>query len=573
MKALILAAGFGTRLAPYTDQTPKPLFTIGGRPLLDILIRRLQAAGCEAVIVNTHHLYRQIEAFIADRQYAVPVSTRYEPRILGTGGAIRNAADFWDDRPFFVINSDIVFDIELKRIYRFHLEHTHPATLVLCDHQRLNSVAVDENGFIAGFENRNRKTAKDPSGLFTFTGIQVIDPELIDFIPDNTFSSIIDAYRAAISKGLKIRAFISQKGCWTDVGTPERYTEAVLERMSPEAFRIASPGFSPGRIDRIKLKGDGSDRKWYRLRASDRTVVLADHGIFRGKSPSEADSFVAIGTHLNAVGISVPKIYHYDLFSGMVFLEDLGDVILQDVILRANGVDKVISCYERVIDAMIRMSLRGAQGFDTAWTYQTPEYDKKLILEKECGYFVDAFLRGYLGMDISAEDMPEGLKVEFEVLADRALENAVIGFMHRDMQSRNIMVKEDRFYFIDFQGGRIGPIQYDLASLLIDPYVDLPGQIGRRLMEYATDRLSSRIPVDKQKFYTCFDYCAIARNLQILGAFGFLSRVKKKPDFEQYIPAAVRTLSRLLKAGKESPFPVLSSVLALVVEKIAHKKL
>jgi len=125
-------------------------------------------------------------------------------------------------------------------------------------------------------------------------------------------------------------------------------------------------------------------------------------------------------------------------------------------------------------------------------------------------------------------------------------------------------VVDSKFYFIDFQGGRMGPIQYDLASLLIDPYVDLPRQVQSRLLEYSVKRLSSYTRVNKKKFCTCFDYCAITRSLQMLGAFGYLSRAKGKTYFEQYIPSAVKTLKDHLYAFKDLPFPVLTSV----VEKI-----
>ena len=110
MKAMILAAGLGSRLRPFTANTPKPLFPVAGRPLLDIIIRSLQNAGCEAIIINTHHLYKKIDSFLSGRKYSIPVFTRYEPLILGTGGAIKNVADFWDDQPFMVVNSDILTD-------------------------------------------------------------------------------------------------------------------------------------------------------------------------------------------------------------------------------------------------------------------------------------------------------------------------------------------------------------------------------------------------------------------------------------------------------------------------------
>ena len=97
MKALILSAGFGTRLRPYSNQTPKPMFTLAGRPLLDWHIRSLEALQCNAVAVNTHHLHEAIEDFVRSQNYSIPVHVCHEPDLLGTGGAIKNLSDFWDE--------------------------------------------------------------------------------------------------------------------------------------------------------------------------------------------------------------------------------------------------------------------------------------------------------------------------------------------------------------------------------------------------------------------------------------------------------------------------------------------
>jgi aminoglycoside/choline kinase family phosphotransferase len=493
------------------------------------------------------------------------VHVRYEPRILGTGGGIKNTADFWDDAPFFVINSDILFDLELTDIYRFHRRHPHPATLVLCDDPRFNSVKVDENGYITRFIDQGKPNTGHSADTFTFTGIQVIDPAILDFIAAGSFSTIIDGYRKAIAAGHKIQAFVSPPSRWNDIGTPARYRKAVFDHMAPKAFRLAYPGYDGGKIRRSRLKGDGSDRIWYRVYSGAHTLVLSDHGIRSGKERSEVDAFVDIGRHLFKKGLPVPEIHYFDTFSGLVFMNDLGDISLQSVVQRAGGPKDVVKLYESVIDRMIKLSIYGLKGFDMSWTYQTARYDKQLILEKECKYFVDAFLNRYLGISTQAKD----LFTEFEILAEKALCHSANGFMHRDMQSRNIMVHDDRFYFIDFQGGRIGPIQYDLASLLIDPYVDLSPESQNRLLEYAIKKLSSHIRFDTKGFVSCFNHCAITRNLQILGAFGFLSRVKKKKYFENYIPAAVKALNSRLKNYKNSPFPVLTSI----VEKVANEKL
>ena len=123
------------------------------------------------------------------------------------------------------------------------------------------------------------------------------------------------------------------------------------------------------------------------------------------------------------------------------------------------------------------------------------------------------------------------------------------------------MVKNNRFYFIDFQGGRLGPVQYDLASLLIDPYVNLSRPVQEILLKFGVKTLSSVIRIDPDKFLSCYQYCAITRNLQILGAFGFLSRIKKKTYFEKYIPNAIKSLQYNLFSFGNSEFPNLTSIM------------
>ncbi len=550
VKALILAAGFGTRLRPHTGILPKPLFPVDGRPVLDLLIRRLAASGCRGVAVNTHHLHHRIEAFLAHQEYGIPVLTRFEPEILGTGGAIRNLADFWDDEPFLVVNGDILIDIDFRAVLRFHRGHPHPATLVLCDDPEFNTVRVDEAGRILRF------SAADPPDPalrpLTFTGVQVLDPEILQRIPAGIFSSSITAYEELIREGRAPRAFIPEGIRWRDLGTPDRYRREALERMAWSALESRWPGMVRGRLSIETLQGDGSDRSWYRISAGPGRMILGDHGLRRvdpGRT-AEVDAFIRIGEHLFRRGIPVPEIYRSDPFSGLVFLEDLGDTHLQDRVRPGCGGDEIMDLYRRVIDGVVRLSVVGARGFDTAWTCQTPAYDRELILKRECRYFVEAFLRGHLGRSGSFAS----LDGEFWRLADGAARDGFQGLMHRDMQSRNIMVKGGAPRFIDFQGARWGPIQYDLASLLIDPYVDLPAPLQDRLARYAEHRLSQAVPTDGDRFRRGLAHCRITRNLQILGAFAFLSRQKGKKAFEAYIPAAVRSLKRnLARIGSGYP--------------------
>ncbi|MEZ4525900.1 MAG: sugar phosphate nucleotidyltransferase [Desulfobacterales bacterium] len=545
MKALILAAGLGTRLLPCTRHTPKPLFPVGGKPLLEIHIKNLVSAGCEGIVINTHHLHEQIAQYLAAQSWPVPIRAVHEPVILGTGGAIRNVADFWDHRPFMVINSDILTDIDLREVYDFHLRHCHPVTLVLHDTPECNHVCVSEEGFVTGFHEPSASLRR------AFTGIQVLNPLVLDFIPSAGFSSSIDAYRHMLSAGMRIKAFDADRYFWKDLGTPERYREAVRENMKEEAFRVAFPGFSPGYTEETRLKGDGSDREWRRFTSQGKSLVMADHGIRMQKNTAaECDSFVNIGKHLHRQGVAVPNIWLHDCFSGMVFLEDLGDTRLQDLALYAQT-GEIRILYRNVLTRLIDLWLAGGKNFNPDWCWQTGRYDREVILERECRYFTQAFLKEYEGLAVCYEDFHD----EFEYLADRIMEYSCPAFMHRDMQSRNIMIKNGEPYFIDFQGGRTGPMQYDLASLLTDPYVLLSSAMQQELLDYCMGKLSERISLDAGKFRPGYAYCALSRNLQILGAFGFLSRAKKKTWFEMHIPAAFTSLKNMLSApiGKEFP--------------------
>ena len=556
MKALILAAGFGTRMQPYTKHTPKALFPVAGRPLLEKIISHLAAAGCTAVMINTHHLHHKIEVFVAAKKFPLPVYTRYEPQILGTGGAIRNVADFWDARPFMVINADIVFDIDLKAVYTAHCRNHPAATLVLCDDPAFNTVAVDPAGKVLAFYKPIAGHPRPPNRRLTFTGIQVLEPELLNYIPPGRPYSSIEAFTQLMVDGKQIQSFIIPRGRWNDLGTPERYRRAVLDKALPEAFSrcCAKPLDRP--LHWKELKGDGSERQWFRVQTAGYSLIMVDHGIRQSSGTQEVDAFVQIGHHLARQGVAVPKIYYQEPFCGMVFLEDLGDVNLQQTVQATDQPDEVLSLYRQVIDQLLVLSQKGAAGFNHRWAYQGSQYDQPLILEKECRYFVEAFLTAYLGFDTRFEN----LEKEFVHLAQGALKHAVIGFMHRDMQSRNIMVKNRRTYFIDFQAGRLGPLQYDLASLLIDPYVDLPAPVQEQLLDYCLGKLSAETAVQHDKFLSSYHYCTLTRNLQILGAFAHLSKIKGKHYFEAYIPAAVSSLKRNLCAGQPDEFPALTAV-------------
>lgn len=558
MKALILAAGRGTRLLPFTRHTPKPLFTIGGQPVLALVLERLRQAGCKAVVINTHHLHARVEAVAHARDYGMALQTVHEPEILGTGGAIRNVAAFWSDGPLLVVNADIVSDIDLAALWHCHRRDGHPVTMAMHDHSEFNSVTVDGNDFVMGFgpgpitDGAQRRMA--------FTGIHVLERQVLDFLPPSGPAHIIDAYTRMIQAGVRIKAHRVRDHYWRDIGTPAAYQKTVYEQMAPAAFAAAFGSPPPGPILRQPLQGDGSERRWYRLTAGGKNLILADHGIRTAvDARQEVDAFVDIGRHLRARGAAIPRIHSHDAFAGLVFLEDLGDCHLQ-VAVRQRPADEVPRRYRQVIDQWLTMAIEGARGFDTDWTYQSACYDRPLILERECRYFMEAFIQNYMGL---AEPYAD-LAAEFEHLADHAIADGCIGFMHRDLQSRNIMVRQEGIGFIDFQGGRLGPLQYDLASLLIDPYVALPLPLQESLLAYAAQAFHARTGAPEDRFRRGYVSCAITRNLQILGAFAHLTQVKGKPYFASYIPDALAALRHRLAAPEHLHLPRLTTLVARI---------
>ena len=546
MKALILSAGFGTRLLPYTRKIPKPLFTLVSKPVLEHVIQQLVDNGCEQIWINTHHLHDQIEAFVKQLRYNVSIQTIYEPAILDTGGAIANAKHFLNDSPFFVINSDIISNIDLNKVYAFHKKSNTLATLVLHDYDKFNKVKIDNHGYVQNFESKTNGLA--------FTGIQVLSPQIYDYFPDKKIFSSIDVYQD-LCRQKQIKAFVEKDIFWSDIGTKDAYSLTSLQILSATQFQIKQDKIKKIQID--KLAGDGSDRNWYRAGYGGKSFIISDHGICMPKSVEllQLNAFLHIGNHLFSKGIPVPRILNHDAFSGMVILEDLGDVHLETQIKQKNDALFTLKLYKKVIDCLIDFSFKGFQGFKKEWTCQTETYSKELIIEKECNYFINAFIQDYLNIDVCLHEFLQ----EFDHIAGHAMKHGFIGLMHRDMQSRNIMIKKDRPFFIDFQSARLGPLQYDLASLLIDPYVNLNDQIKNDLLQYTMDKLRLS-PKEKQKFLKCYHYCCLTRNFQFLGAFSFLSHIKKKKGFEHYIPDAVNSLKNIIKGLDTDKLPKLSNL-------------
>jgi mannose-1-phosphate guanylyltransferase len=233
MKAMVLAAGLGTRLQPYTHRRPKPLFPVCNTPLLLHTLARLQAAGFQEVAVNCHHLGHQIEQAVA----AIPWVTVFrEAEVLGTGGGLRNAMEWLGKEPVLVVNGDIYHTIDYGMVYARHLEGGDAVTLVLHDLPRFNKVSVDGRGGVIDFVPRPEAVA-----LRAFTGIHVLDPRLLEGIPVASFYDIITCYRQWLATGRRIHGLEVHGHYWSDMGTPADYLDLHGRLLTDPCFAAPSP--------------------------------------------------------------------------------------------------------------------------------------------------------------------------------------------------------------------------------------------------------------------------------------------------------------------------------------------
>jgi mannose-1-phosphate guanylyltransferase len=224
MKAMILAAGLGTRLRPLTDRKPKVLMPVANKPIIARVIDYLKAHGFSQLMVNAHHHHQQLVDYLDNgRPYGLPIEVRVEPEILGTGGGIKNTSGFWDDEPFVVINGDILTDINITQAYEDHLKSRALATLIVHDCEPFNQIEIDQQGHILDIARQNFP------GRWAFTGIHIMNPQLLSYIPESVFYDIILCYQDLIASGKTIRTFVSRKHYWRDIGTLQSYMAANRE--------------------------------------------------------------------------------------------------------------------------------------------------------------------------------------------------------------------------------------------------------------------------------------------------------------------------------------------------------
>jgi NDP-sugar pyrophosphorylase family protein len=237
MKAMVLAAGLGTRLRPLTDNRPKALVEVAGRSMLEITLSRLREFGIRDVIVNAHHFARLLTDYLhVNRGFAMNLEVSHEDVLLDTGGGLRKAAHFFSDssEPFLLHNVDVLSNVDFGQMLQYHKEQNALATLAVHDRPSSRLLLFDQQLQLCG--RRNMKMGTDeiarPSASLTplaFSGIHVISPRIFEAMTETGAFSIIDSYLRLAGEGYKIAGFRADEYYWRDLGTEASLREAETD--------------------------------------------------------------------------------------------------------------------------------------------------------------------------------------------------------------------------------------------------------------------------------------------------------------------------------------------------------
>ena len=309
-----------------------------------------------------------------------------------------------------------------------------------------------------------------------------------------------------------------------------------------------------------KLPQSGSHRQYFRISAENKSLI----GVYN-QDLKENNAFYSFTHFFVSQNINVPKIIIIDETKQFYLLEDLGDETLFSFLTSHRDNDKidktVISYYKQVLQQLPLIQLSGKRGIDFSVSYPRCAFDKQSMLW-DLNYFKYYFLKL---ANISFDE--QLLEDDFHNFINFLLETDSDFFMFRDFQSRNIMIHHKKPYFIDYQGGRKGALQYDVASLLYDGKADLPPQLREELLQYYLEQLSTYIPLNTEEFSKYYYGFVLIRILQALGTYGFRGYYEKKSHFLLSIPFAVKNLRYLLpKFQFRDKIPTLINVIQQITE-------
>lgn len=304
--------------------------------------------------------------------------------------------------------------------------------------------------------------------------------------------------------------------------------------------------------DITELPSSGSNRRYFRISGPKVLVGVS------GTSSEENSAFIYMARHFREKGLPVPEVYCYSDDKSFYLQEDLGDMLLFNAIEKGRK-----SCVfdegerlllHKTISLLPAIQFAGAQDFDFSHCYPQPEFNERSILW-DLNYFKYCFLKA-TGMEFQ-ENL---LEDDFRKMSDVLLQDVSNTFLYRDFQSRNVMIKDNEPWLIDFQGGRRGPIYYDVASFLWQAKAKYTDDLRNELLADYLEALRNYTTVDETHFFNQLRHFVLFRTLQVLGAYGFRGYFEKKPHFIQSVPFAIDNLRQLLREDYPE-YPYLCTIL------------
>jgi len=307
---------------------------------------------------------------------------------------------------------------------------------------------------------------------------------------------------------------------------PETLIEQTVSRF---------PRYAKGKVHIDALEKGGSDRKYYRIRFTDEhSLILVRYGDGR----AENRYYCSIAEFLAGIGIHVPEIYHHDEQERLIWMEDLGETDLWA--FRAEPWERLRPLYGQTLDEMAGLHRRGNEALEVTDLMLQAEFNEDLYLWEQHYFFENC-----AGRVFGKGEAPEADAGALRGIAHRLAAMPRV-LVHRDFQSQNVLIKRGEAWLIDFQGLRPGLPQYDLASLVYDPYMPLDATAREELIGAYIEKVVEAGGAVEEDFRATLDLCAMQRLMQALGAYGYLGLVKERADFLNHIPAALGSLREVL---------------------------
>lgn len=313
-------------------------------------------------------------------------------------------------------------------------------------------------------------------------------------------------------------------------------------------------------IDIKNIAESGSSRKYYRIFTQNGSLI----GTYSDNT-EENEAFFSFSRHFSGIGLNVPKVLCINDKKDCYLQNDFGDdnlfAHIQQALMTNGYTAQLIESFQKILHHLVRFQAEGHQGLDYGKAYPSESFDRQAIID-DLNYFKYYFVKPHQEIIFNETR----LNNDFNAFADFVSTAPNDFFMYRDFQSRNIMMKDGEPYFIDFQGGRRGPLQYDVVSLLYQVKAQMPQSARNELIEFYKKELSKRLDVEAIQFDKYLPYFVYLRLMQVLGAYGFRGLIQKKAHFLESIPFALKEIHLLNEKMPLTQFSELQSVISQLAQ-------